>query len=209
MPRLLVATIAITAVLSACPVFLGQAPSDAQNSSVPVQTAPTVTKPTELLAPAIDQLGRTVSQTHLERWKGSVRDETDGNLRSIERDLQETLPPLLQTADAAPSSVAAALPVLRNLDALVAVALRVTITARGTAPQGEAQALNEALNVLEGGRRSLDDQVEQLAAAQEKQLSTLQQTVKSQAASLAAAQTPAAAPPVKIKRSRKTSKPQQ
>ncbi len=184
------------------------------NPASDVQPAPAtaqVTKPTELVAPAVDQLSKAVSQTHLERWNRSVRDDTDTNLRSIERDLRNTLPPLLQTADATPNSVAASMPVLRNLNALVAVLVRVANTARGTAPASEAQSLRNSLDVLEGARRSLDDQLQQLATAQEKQIADLQGQVKSQAANLAAAQNAAPAAPAtsaKAKRSRKSTKTQ-
>ena len=206
--------LAIAILASALPIHRAQAASagiTAQSSPDTAISAAAVNKPTDLLAPAIDQLSHTVSQTHLERWKGSVREETDGNLRSIERDLRETLPPLLQTADTVPGSVAFSLPVLRNLDALIAVMLRVTTTGRSTAPQNEVQALNNALQVLEGARRSLETQVQQLATAEEQQIADLQSKVKSQAASLAAAQpaTPPAAVSSKARRNRKASKPQQ
>ena len=199
---------------------LGRAQSDNPDSNGTTQasintSAPDVSasKPTALLAPALDQLGKSVMNTHVERWSRSVRDETDANLRSIERDLQNTLPPLLQTADAAPTSIAASFPVVRNLDALIAVVVRVTVAARGTAPANEAEALNKALQVLEGARHSLADQIQQLATAQEKQLADLQSTVKTQAASLAAAQASAPpaplppTPPAKTKRPHKAAKP--
>lgn len=187
-------------------------PNSAQASSGITAPESPVNKPTTLLAPALETLSKSIGDTHLDRWSRGVRDETDGNLRSIEHDLQSTLPPLLQTADATPASVAASLPVLRNLDALVAVLLRVTITARGTAPQNEAEALNNSLKIVEGARRSLGDQLEQLAAAQEKQIADLQNTIRNQAASMAAAK-PADPPPTTLSAAKpkrhRTPRPQQ
>ncbi len=205
--RAAIATFVFCFVLPVCGAQSSDSIAKPQNQP----EAASVTKPTELVAPAVDQLSKAVSQTHLERWNRSVRDDTDSNLRSIERDLQNTLPPLLQTADAAPSSIAASLPVLRNLNALVAVLVRVANIARGTAPANEAQSLNNSLDVLEGARRSLDDQLQQLATAQEKQIADLQSKVKNQEASLAAAQTatPAASTtPAKAKKSKKSTKAQ-
>lgn len=209
--RTLLATFALCLSLQLCAAQSATPAGTAQSSSDTAAMAdPTVTKPTTLLAPALDGLATSVRDTHLEHWSRGVRDETDSNLRSIERDLQTTLPPLLQTADAAPASIAASFTVLRNLDALVAVLLRVTLTARGTAPQSEAEALKNSLGILEGARRSLGDQIEQLATAQEKQIADLQTTLRTQAASLAAAKPaevapklPAPVPPAKPKRPRK------
>ena len=161
----------------------------AQASAAPAQTASPASatqddtsvpqKPSGLIAPAVDHLSQVVSQVQLEHWKSASRDETDANLRSIERNLSNTLPQLVTTADAQPASVAASLPLLRNLDALCAVMIRVSVTARANAnaPLPQAESLAGALTALQSARNTLADQVQTLAAAQEKQISSLNSTV--------------------------------
>ena len=174
-------TLPLLCAAAAAPVVSGQ------TSAAPAQTAaaaPTTQddttppqKPSGLIAPAVDHLSQVVSQVQLEHWKSASRDETDANLRSIERNLSNTLPQLVTNADAQPASIAASLPLLRNLDALCAVMIRVTVTARANAPLPQAESLNGALTALQSARNTLADQVQTLAAAQEKQISSLTSTV--------------------------------
>lgn len=163
-------------------------------------------KPSSLIAPAVDHLSQVVSQVQLERWKGSSRDETDTNLRSIEHNVSTTLPQLVTTADAQPSSITASLPLLRNLDALCAVMIRVSVTARANAPTQQAESLNGALTALQSARNTLADQVQTLATAQEKQISSLHDQVATLTASLRTPPVPQAPPaPATKPRSKKKS----
>lgn len=153
--------------------------------------------PSALVQPALDKLAQAGSGVDLNRWKGGngLRGEADGNLASIQKDLQSTLPPLLAASDKAPSSASASLPVLLNLDALYNVVLRVDLLAKGNAPRDQAEALDGALAALDGARRDLGDRITASAAASEKQVAQLQATIQQQTAQLAAAQQPAAPPP--------------
>ena len=171
------------------------APSATQSTPAASGNAPETQKPSSLIAPAVDHLSQVVSQIQLERWKGSSRDETDANLRSIERNVSSTLPTLVTTADAQPGSIAASLPLLRNLDALCAVMIRVSVTARGNAPGPQAESLNGALTALQSARNTLADQVQTLAAAQEKQIASLNSTVASLPAKASSPAPPPPTPP--------------
>lgn len=155
------------------------APCAAQQTT---QETGTVQTPSSLVQPALDSVARAGSAVDLNRWKGSnsLRQETDANLASMQKDLQATLPPLLAAADAAPTSATASLPVLLNLDALYAVLLRVAIASRGSAPRDEATALEQAATVLDSARRDLGDAVLTSARALEKQVTDLQATLKRQ-----------------------------
>ncbi|WP_419805689.1 hypothetical protein [Terriglobus sp.] len=170
-------------------------------------TASELQKPSTLIAPAVDHLSQVVSQVELERWKGSSRDETDSNLRSVERNVSTTLPQLVTAADAQPASIAASLPLLRNLDALCAVMIRVSVTARANAPTPQAESLNGALTALQSARNTLADQVQTLAAAQEKQLASQEHVIaflKDQAISKQAAATTPPPPATKPKPRKKS-----
>ncbi len=130
---------------------------------------------TSALSPAVDKLRTAVSALRLDKWKapGPVREDARNNVNSIRRDIDETLPPLLQTADAAPGSVAANLPVFRNIDALYDVLLRVVETAELAAPDTDGDTLRGALTQMEDARRSFGDQIQASAVSAEAQFKAL------------------------------------
>ncbi|SEB66999.1 hypothetical protein [Terriglobus roseus] len=162
-------------------------------------------KPSSLIAPALDSVAKAGSAVDLNKWKGgnTVREEVDANLVSMQKDLANTLPPLIVASDAAPSAASASLPVLLNLDALYSVLLRVTIMSRGSAPRDQNVQLEKAAQLLDAARRDLGDAILVGLKSQEKRIADLQATVQQQAATIAAAPAPPApapAPPVKPKR---------
>jgi hypothetical protein len=135
------------------------------------QSPPTPAPPqtTALLEPTLSELRSTIAGLHVAKWKapGPVKDEALGNAGSIDRDLQNTLPALLQQADATPQSVANTFAVYRNLDALYEVLLRVSGTAELAAPDEEAANLSHSLMTLDAARRSLADSILSASRAQE------------------------------------------
>ena len=150
-------------------------------------------RPSEVLQGPLTTLQQALSGVRLEKWKmsGELRDAADGDIRSIERDFRETLPPLLATADSEPGSVAKVLPAMRNVDALYDVALRVAATGRLTAPAAQSAALDKALLGLADARKQVGDQLQQAAVAEETRVSELQTSLKASQAAVAAAQAPA------------------
>ncbi len=166
-------------------------------ASAPAQlNASSPAAPSEILKPGLDDLRVTLGALKLEKWKkGTIRDEADANINTIQRDLQETLPPLLATADAAPGTISKVLPVTRNVDAVYDVLVHVVEGARVVAPGDQVGLLQHSLGKLEKARVALDEQLEQTAAAQEKQMADLRNTVQTQTAQLHAAATP---PPVPV-----------
>jgi hypothetical protein len=151
-----------------------------------------------LLQPSLDNLQQAVGGLQLEKWKkGAMRDEASGNISSIQRDLQSVLPPLLKEADAAPGTMSKVLPVERNINALYDVLLRVVDGARVAAPGDQFTTLQNAMAGLEKARHALSDQMQETAAAQEKQIGALQVALKTQpvpVCPVAAAPPPAPAP---------------
>ncbi len=145
------------------------------------QAAPTASS---LLSPSLDQLRHGLAGLRLDKWKapGPVRQEASGNIGSITRDLDGTLPGLLATADAAPGTVSKNLPVFRNIDALYDVLLRVVETADLAAPENDTDSLHRALASLEDARRSLGDSLETAALNSEQQLSEFRTQLRAQAA---------------------------
>jgi hypothetical protein len=157
-----------------------------------------VSAPSTLLQPAIRDLRQTLSLLQPDKWKlpGPIHDETSADIESIRRDVESTLPPLLANADASPDSATRLLPVLRNIDALYEVLLRVTERAQLTAPQPQSAALVQSGISLEGVRRAFGGRLQDVAAAAEKQVRDLQGTVKAQQVQIAAATSAPAPTPV-------------
>jgi hypothetical protein len=156
------------------PGAVGHAPA---NVSAPASRA---TLPSATLEPSLEILKQAIEGTNTDRWKasGAVRDEAQNNLRSIARDVQTTLPPLVAAADAAPDSAAKVLPAYRNIEALYDVLLRLNAAGQLAAPRDQASALEQALANLNDGRRALGDQLQQDADAQEKQVVHLQAALR-------------------------------
>ena len=171
---------------------------DTISSAAPV-TAP-MSRPSEVLRTSLTALQQALAGVRLEKWKmsGELRDAADQDIRSIERDFQETLPPLLATADGDPGSVAKVLPAMRNVDAVYDVALRVSAMGRLTAPPQQSAALDQALQGLAESRKKLGDQLQVAALAADSRVGELQASLRaSQAAAAAVNTTPAAMPSVK------------
>lgn len=125
------------------------------------QPAPSAPKPSDLLHPALSQVSQAIVSLNISRWKApsEVRAATQQNVDSIQRDLNNTLPGLLSTADAAPASTSAVFPVYRNIDALYDVLLRVSETAMLAASQNEATSITDALSKLESARSDLGNSI--------------------------------------------------
>jgi hypothetical protein len=149
----------------------------------------------------LDSLQQAVGGLQLDKWKkGSVRDEAGGNVSSIQQDLQSTLPPLLKDADGAAGTMSKVLPVERNINALYDVLLRVVDGARIAAPGDQFAALQDAMNGLEKARHALSDQMVDTAAAQEKQIGTLQVALKTQPVPVCPAAVAPVPPPTPAKK---------
>jgi hypothetical protein len=161
----------------------GQAPAAAAaQTAAPQAVAAEPATASKLLQPSLDEVQQTVSGLHIERWKkGSVRDEATDNVAAIQRDIKTNLPPLLATADAAPAMTSKSLPVLRNIDALYDVLLRVNEGARVSAPADQVTQIDQALNSLQKARLALNDSLQDSAALTEKRAGDLQAKLDEQA----------------------------
>ena len=175
------------------PLALHAAQSPAPGAAPPAAAAPAPTA-SETLKPALVGVLQTLGSLKLDKWKrGSVREEAGSNIDTIQRDLEETLPPLLKAADAAPTTISKVLPVTRNIDAIYDVLVHVFEAARVSAPGDQIAQLQQAMDSLEKARIKFGNHLQDTAEAQEKSLVDLRTTVQTQQASLHAA---AATPPV-------------
>lgn len=161
------------------------------------------------LQPSVQLVKEALSTVSTDKWKASpaIKSAADANLRSVQHDIDATLPDLVSAADAAPDSPAKALPVFRNVDALYDVMLRLDVAGQQAAPKEQIGALDDALSSIATVRRTLGDQLQASADAQDQRIVRLQQ----------AAARPAPAPPAPVacipppapttKKKRSTAKP--
>jgi len=202
----------VVAAIFALPAMWCTAQTTASNASTG-GSAPsganyfTPSAPSDILQRSLDEVRITVGNVKIDKWKrGSVRDEAGTHIDAIQRDLQGTLPGLLKDADSAPGTLTKVLPLSRNVDALYDVMVHVVEASRMVGTGDSVGQLQQALNDLEKARVVLDNQIQQTADMQEKQVVDLRSTVQKQDASLRAAATPPPAPkcpapaPVKKKR---------
>jgi len=151
--------------------------------------------PSTLVQPALTHVESTLNALKIDKWKkGSVRDEAGDNVNAILRDLKTNLPPLLADADSAPGALRKSIPLIKHLDALYDVVLRVEEGARVSAPTDQIDQLEAALKQFGGARSQLYDAMTERAAGQEKQVTDLQAAIKAEQAA-ALEHKPAPAPP--------------
>lgn len=130
------------------------------------------------LAADLVRLQRTLSSVSVARWKapGDVRQTTQADVESMQRDLNATLPALLSAAQANPAQVAPVFAVYRNVDALYDVLLRVSETAQLAGAANDSHALEEERTGLENSRRQLGAALLQSAQVQDAEVTQLRTT---------------------------------
>ena len=192
-PKALIFAAVCTAPAICCPAQSTAAGTTGATGSSANYFTPTA--PSDILQRSLDEVKITVGNVRIDKWKrGSVRDEASNNIDAIQRDLQGTLPGLLRDADSAPGTLTKVLPLSRNVDALYDVMVHVVEAARVVGTSDNVGQLQQAMTDLEKARVTLDNQIQQTADMQEKQVVELRTTVQKQEASLHAAATPVAAP---------------
>ncbi len=137
-----------------------------------------------VLQPAVMTLQQAIDALRVDKWRASreVKGQTGDNVGSIRRDVESTLPGLVTAADAAPESLAALLPLTRNVGALYDVVLRVTVIADSAAPGDQAEALETSLTGLEAARRTLSERQERMASAEALKVVELQKQLSARPA---------------------------
>lgn len=116
-----------------------------------------------------------LSRLRIEKWKtdSGTKRQTEGNIESIQRNLQTALPSILADLRNSPESAALTFKVYRNLDALYDVLSSVVESAGAFGNKNEFQALSRDLGAIEDSRRSFADRMEKLATAKETEINQL------------------------------------
>jgi hypothetical protein len=185
------------------PQAAGQSPAPSQ---APAGAGPVTAS--SLVQTSLTLVQTTLSGLKVDKWKkGSVRDEAANNVKDVLQDLQTNVPPLLSASDAAPGALSKAIPLMKHLDALYDVVLRIEEGARVSAPSEQIESLQLTLKNFGGARIDFYNYLAQSATAQEKQVGDLQATLKTQQAAAqetkpAPAPAPCAPPKPAVKKKR-------
>lgn len=174
------------------PVIVYGQPGPPATATPPAAPAAPVA-PSSVLQPALSNMETTLNSLKLDRWKkGTIREESGDNVNAILKDLKTNVPPLMADADSTPGALSKSIPLMKHLDALYDVLLRVEEGARVSAPGDQVDQLEAALKQFGIARIQIYDSMAERAAGQEKHVTDLQATIKAQQA---AEQERKAAPP--------------
>jgi len=180
--------------LSVLPLCLA-ASAQIASSSQPAAQGPVSYSSVNQLNAMLSQL-QQASQTsqvdlaklRIDKWKvdsGSKR-QTQGNVESVQRNLQSALPEMIAELKASPENLAATFKLYRNLDALYNVFGSVTESTGAFGSKDEFQSLENDLGEFEKARRAFADRMETLAGAKEAEVTRLRAALQSAQASLQA-----------------------
>lgn len=121
-----------------------------------------------------------LQKARVEKWKAdsSTKKQTQGNVESIQRNLQSALPELITQVNNAPEDLAATFKLYRNMDALYDVFRSVVESAGAFGSKDDFQSLSNDITALESVRRSIGERVQNLAGSKEAELARLRAQVK-------------------------------
>ncbi len=138
-----------------------------------------------------------LSKLRIDRWKtdSGTKHDTEGDVESIQRNLQAALPEIVGQLRSAPESLPPTFKLYRNLDALYEVFASVVESAGAFGSKGEYQSLQNDLSQLQRARRSFADRMDSLSNSKEQEVARLRTQVQDLQAASAAAPPP---PPKKV-----------
>jgi hypothetical protein len=160
------------AILLACISPLATAQQAATAAAPAAQPPAAVTISTEDIRPEVDRIYSAISSINVPKWKApkEVKDQTQSDIASIQRNMKTTLPQLLDSAKVSPTAVAPAFAVYRNVCALYDVLLRVAETATLAGPQQDGALLEGELQKLDAAKKSLGSSIFDAASAHDTEM---------------------------------------
>ncbi len=201
MRNAIVCVLAGLMLLGAAVAQVGSTVPERATSPAPAPEAQLPSAPAGVPGETLSQLDRTIENTRvdlakvrIDKWKADANSkrQAEENIGSLQRNMTEALPGIVAQVSSNPASVAAAFKLYRNLNALYDVLASVTESAGAFGSRDEYQSLANDTSSIDRLRRSLADQVEQMANAKDSELARIQ-------AQLAQArQAAVSAPPKKI-----------
>ncbi len=167
-------------------MLFGQASPTPSSPTAPAQSAaaqPAPATASSMVQPALSNMESTLGALKIDKWKkGTIREEAGDNVNAILKDLKTNVPPLLAEADAAPGALSKSIPLMKHLDALYDVLLRVEEGARVSGPGDQVDQLEAVLKQFGSARIQMYDSMAQAAGVHEKQVVDLQAEIKAERA---------------------------
>jgi hypothetical protein len=188
----IVALLVLSSSLSFAQITAPNGSVTQQSGQQPAQMAPMGYGASQSLS-QLEQMAQEtlgdLSHVRIEKWKVDARDkdQAQSNSESLRRNLTAALPTLIQNVRANPSSLAANVKLYRNLNAVYDVLSSFTESTGAFGSKDDYNALARDTSNIDGIRRALADQLEQMAAAQDEQLNRLTAQIHAQQAQAAAA----------------------
>src|SRR5579863_2741484 len=129
-----------------------------------------------------------LTNLRIERWKADAASKRQalGNVDSIQRNLQNALPEIIEKLRAAPEDVPATFRLYRNLDALYDVLGSVVESTGAFGSKDDLQALATDLKGFESTRKALAERLENVSAAKEAEIGRLRSDLKAAQAAIPA-----------------------
>jgi hypothetical protein len=194
--RLTLVALISTFLLAPQPLAHAAAPQAAVNPAQPNPAQPrnqaslALGNALQQVSIAAAHLRRALDSINVPKWKapGDVRQTTLSDVDSMQRDVADTLPNLINTALGDPAKISPAFAVYRNVDALYDVLLRVSETAQ-LAGSNDARLLEDQRSTLEESRTQLGAALLQSSQTQDAEVMHLRATAATAAPPPAATKT--------------------
>jgi hypothetical protein len=126
------------------------------------------------------QIQGDLAQVRIDKWKtdSGTKKQTQGDVESIQRNLQTALPAILTDLKNSPESTPVTFKLYRNLDALYDVFSSVVESAGAFGNREEFQTLERDLGSLEDSRRAFADRMDKVATAKETEIGQLRSALQ-------------------------------
>jgi hypothetical protein len=168
--------------LSMAPVAVAQAPAPAVSYSSVNELNQMLGNLQQASQSTLADLGHL----RIDKWKtdSGTKRQTEADVESIQKNLQNALPGILNELKASPENVAQTFKMYRNLDALFDVMTSVAESTGAFGSKDEFQSLNRDLGAIQDSRHSFADRMDRIALAKETELGQLRtalQTARAEA----------------------------
>ena len=130
-----------------------------------------------------------LAKLRIERWKtdNNSKKRSLGDVDSVQRNLQNALPEMIEKLRNSPEDLAATFKLYRNLDALYDVLGSVVESTGAFGSKDDLQALSNDLNTFEATRKQIAERMENLATSKEQEIVRLRSDLKTAQAAISAA----------------------
>ncbi len=173
--------VALASIAQVSPPRTAPAPAPPPRTAPAPAPAAAVAQPASItpLLPSLQQatgsINLDIARLRIDKWKAdsAVKEQAQHNADSISRNIGAALPGLMDQVTANPQSLAAAVKLYRNVNALYDVLSGLTESAGAFGPKQEYDAMANDTRRLDDVRRDLGDRLVTMAAAHDTEMTRL------------------------------------